>query len=70
MLQSLKPLIDLLSWLALPATLICIVDDWFLRPRRALSAPAGAQAAPDATWLITALHRAAGADHRRGGAPA
>jgi signal peptidase I len=51
MLQSLKPLIDLLSWLALPATLICIVDDWFLRPRRALSVPAGAPAAPDATWL-------------------
>ena len=39
------------SALALPATLICIADDWFLRPRRTLSVPAGAQAAPDATWL-------------------
>ena len=36
MLQSLMPLIVFLSWLALPVTLVCIVDDWLLRPRRAL----------------------------------
>ena len=58
MLQSIKPLIDLLSWLALPVCLICIIDDWFLRPRRALAAAPGAQHAPDAPWmtfLYTAL---------------
>ena len=41
MLQTLMPIIVLLSWLALPVTLICIVDDWFLRPRRQLRAAAG-----------------------------
>jgi signal peptidase I len=38
MIQTLLPIIVLLSWLALPVTLICVVDDWFLRPRRALRA--------------------------------
>src|SRR5579883_2457577 len=47
MLQSLKPLIELLSWLALPVTLVCIVDDWFLRPRRQLRAAPGGQAGRD-----------------------
>ena len=37
MLQILMPLVVFLSWLALPVTLVCIVDDWFLRPRRALT---------------------------------
>ena len=58
MLQTLKPLIDLLSWLALPVTLICIVDDWFLRPRRTLAAAPGAQVVRDSTamtLLYTAL---------------
>src|ERR1700730_7237593 len=32
MLQTLMPFIVLLSWLALPVTLVCIVDDWLLRP--------------------------------------
>jgi len=27
-----------LSWLALPVGLVCIVDDWFLRPRRQIAA--------------------------------
>src|SRR6185437_1194396 len=27
-----------LSWLALPVGLLCIVDDWFLRPRRQIAA--------------------------------
>ena len=56
MLQSLMPMIVVLSWLALPVTLICIVDDWFLRPRRAL-AP-GTQVVRDPplmTLLYTAL---------------
>ncbi len=34
MLQS---LIQLAAWLALPVALVCIVDDWFLRPRRVAS---------------------------------
>ena len=46
MLQSLMPIIVLLSWLALPVSLACIVDDWFLRPRRALAAPAVATPTP------------------------
>ncbi len=29
------PLVVVLSWLALPVGLVCIVDDWLLRPRRA-----------------------------------
>jgi len=32
------PLVVLLSWLAVPVSLICIVDDWLLRPRRAPTA--------------------------------
>ncbi len=39
-------LIVLLSWLALPVLLVCIVDDWFLRPRRRAAAPAAT--APEA----------------------
>jgi len=38
MIPMLMLIIVLLSWLALPATLICIADDWFLRPRRQLRA--------------------------------
>ncbi len=34
-MTNLMPLIVLLSWLALPVGLVCIVDDWLLRPRRA-----------------------------------
>jgi signal peptidase I len=40
MLTTLMPLIVLLSWLALPVGLACIVDDWLLRPRRSLTASA------------------------------
>ena len=35
-------LITLLAWLALPARLIAIVDDWFLRPARRARQPASA----------------------------
>lgn len=38
MLTTLMPLIVFLSWLALPVGLVCIVDDWLLRPRRAADA--------------------------------
>jgi signal peptidase I len=33
-MTNLMPLITLLAWLALPVGLVCIVDDWLLRPRR------------------------------------
>ncbi len=48
MLQPLMPFIVLLSWLALPVTLICVADDWLLRPRRIARgrAAAGGDAAP------------------------
>src|SRR2546430_16332591 len=48
-------LIVLLSWLALPVTLICIVDDWLLRPRRVIAS--GRQTVPDAP-LMRALYGA------------
>jgi signal peptidase I len=38
MLQSLMPLIVVLSWLAVPVSVVCVVDDWFLRPRRMIAA--------------------------------
>src|SRR6516162_2821064 len=53
--QSLMSVIVLLSWLALPVALICIVDDWFLRPRRLIAAPAPPQDAPLMTFLYSAL---------------
>jgi signal peptidase I len=53
MLQTLMPIIVALSWLALPVTLICVVDDWFLRPRRTLRAAAAG--APE-TPLIRVLY--------------
>jgi signal peptidase I len=34
----LMQLIYLLAWLAIPAAVICVVDDWFLRPRRQIAA--------------------------------
>ena len=34
----LMQLISLLSWLAIPVALVCVVDDWLLRPRRQLAA--------------------------------
>jgi signal peptidase I len=43
------PLIVLLSWLALPVSLVCIVDDWLLRPRRVIAG--GAQAGRDAPLM-------------------
>ena len=33
-------LVELASWLAIPVSLVCIVDDWFLRPRRHIAASA------------------------------
>jgi len=53
--QSLMSVIVVLSWLALPVAVVCIVDDWFLRPRRALAAPAPPHDAPLMTFLYSAL---------------
>src|SRR6516162_5539388 len=53
--QSLVSVIVLLSWLALPVALVCIVDDWFLRPRRLIAAAAPPQDSPLMTFLYSAL---------------
>jgi signal peptidase I len=42
MMSLLSPLLAVLAWAALPVTLIAVIDDWFLRPRRRL-AQAGAE---------------------------
>lgn len=40
-------LLHWLAWLAIPVTLVCAVDDWFLRPKRhAADSPAGAAVDP------------------------
>src|SRR5256884_4091331 len=49
MLETLMPLSVLLSWLALPVTLVCIVDDWLLRPRRVIAS--GLQTARDGALM-------------------
>jgi signal peptidase I len=33
----LMQLVTLLSWLAIPAAVLCVVDDWFLRPKRQIA---------------------------------
>ena len=48
------PLIVLLSWLAVPVGLICIVDDWLLRPRRAPGA-ADSQVMQVLYWVLPVL---------------
>src|SRR6516165_876110 len=53
--QSLVSVIVLLSWLALPVGLVCIVDDWFLRPRRLIAAAAPPHDSPLMTFLYSAL---------------
>src|SRR5215472_11253960 len=53
--QALISIIVLLSWLALPVALVCIVDDWFLRPQRLIAAPAPPHDSPLMTFLYSAL---------------
>jgi signal peptidase I len=55
MLQSLMPIIVLLSWLALPVTVVCVIDDWFLRPRRTLTKAQPPRDAPLMAVLYSAL---------------
>src|ERR1700722_18375231 len=37
MTQLLSTLLPILAWAAIPVTLITVIDDWFLRPRRRLA---------------------------------
>ncbi|MDB6042218.1 MAG: Signal peptidase [Gammaproteobacteria bacterium] len=50
----LMQIIVLLSWLALPVGLLCVVDDWFLRPRRQIAA--APQEARDPPLMSFAYH--------------
>lgn len=52
MFQTLMPLFVVLSWLLLPAVVIAIVDDWFLRPKRRLAALPEASRDPGFMRLI------------------
>jgi len=45
-------LIQWLSWLALPATVVAVIDDWFLRPRRRIAALPAAAADPPPLRLL------------------
>jgi len=49
-------LIQMAAWLALPVTLVCVVDDWFLRPRRVAAAPAPAGAEPPDGAVMKVLY--------------
>ena len=51
----LMQLIVVLSWLAIPVGLVCVLDDWLLKPRRRLAA--GSQSPPDPK-LIGLCYRA------------
>jgi signal peptidase I len=50
----LTQIIVFLSWLALPVGLVCIVDDWFLRPGRQLAA--GSEDVRDPPLMSVAYH--------------
>jgi signal peptidase I len=49
-------IIGLLGWLALPVGILCVIDDWFLRPRREIAAsPQPAQTLPLIAFAYRAL---------------
>lgn len=52
----LQQVIALLATLALPVALLCIIDDWFLRPRRQALAPAAAGQPPADPPLMRVLY--------------
>ncbi len=54
MSQLLMQIIVLLSWLALPVGVLCVIDDWFLRPRRQIAA--APQEARDPAPVAAAYH--------------
>jgi signal peptidase I len=41
-IMTLAQWLTLLTWIALPVTVVAVIDDWFLRPRRQLAALPGA----------------------------
>jgi signal peptidase I len=52
------PLILVLSWLALPVGLLCVIDDWFVRPRRQIVAapkPAADSGAMSFAYMLLPL---------------
>jgi len=54
MSQLLMQIIVLLSWLALPVGVLCVIDDWFMRPRRQIAA--APQEARDPALVALAYH--------------
>ncbi|HUN73439.1 MAG TPA: signal peptidase I [Steroidobacteraceae bacterium] len=50
----LMQLITLLSWLAIPVGIVCVVDDWLLRPRRQIAA--APEASPDPPAMAAAYY--------------
>ena len=54
MFTMLMQIIVLLSWLALPVGLACVIDDWLLRPRRQLAS--SPREAPDPPLMAGAYH--------------
>jgi signal peptidase I len=53
-MSNLMPLVVILSWLAVPVGLVCIVDDWLLRPRRPPGA-ADSQVLQVLYWVLPVL---------------
>ena len=52
----LSQLISILAWLSVPAILVCVVDDWVIRPRRQVAAlPERARDPQWLAWLYFAL---------------
>lgn len=51
----LAQIVRALSWLALPVGLLCVLDDWLLRPRRQLASAPGLVADPRALSLAYGL---------------
>jgi len=52
----LMQLVALLSWLAIPAALLCVADDWFMRPKRQIAAaPLSARDPPLVAFAYYAL---------------
>lgn len=51
---AMTQIVRALSWLAVPVGLICLIDDWFFRPRRRIAA--AAESAADPAALSLAYH--------------
>lgn len=51
----LMQLIIILSWLAIPVGLVCVIDDWLFKPRRALKGAEAAREQALVTWCYRVL---------------